>query len=289
MTEAITTADEFLERIVVLSKQLSSAEAGHIIAEITARDREVLDQIEMVLAAKAEAEPVLATVQDQLNQLREQLAESQADAIRLGSSPDLKGQDKVLRRAAILELAQANQDVEDLTQRVAEAELAAKQAEDAIGPILTELRSLQNLRNELAAAAADPFGHPISQATLGYQFRLIFGSLNMVLLGGLTTHPEYPAAQKFLFEMLSSTGIGAMIEQNIEDFYKQKEGPVKRTADGVQYVPHGLTREEALLIANRAATQLAYNRDADARAHDAFRQGTGATRTPGVPGVNQQP
>jgi hypothetical protein len=235
--------------------------AAMIRAELEERDRQLASQAGELEARVHAAAPAILAEQEAADHLAGEVMASQQELDAL-AAVDVAALDRQARREHRLRLAILADDLGQLREEAATAAEAARRAGESVNPLLAEIRQIDRARAVLAEGMPDPLGSVTGQQTFGYRAYLGFGSSALSpLLDGDPSHLHYRPAYDYLMGLLDRSGIGATIEKRLVAYYDEKASPVKHTADGVPFVPHGLTPEEAQLIASRSATRIQSGRD----------------------------
>jgi hypothetical protein len=107
-----------------------------------------------------------------------------------------------------------------------------------------EIRRRQGMIAEFSDAMTSPFTHPLGQAAVGYNLRLLSGRLVPILLLGNKSHPEWNEAYRLLVHLVRVTGLGAETEKRVETGVRDELGNLHFTPEGVPWTYHKPTQSE---------------------------------------------
>lgn len=255
-------------------------------AELEERDRQLAAEVRDLEARVHAAGPAILAEQEAADFLAAEVVVSEQELDALAAI-DVSALDRKDRREHRLRLGILSEDLGQLRNEAARAAETARRAEESVNPLLAEIHQLERARAVLAEGLSDPIGSGAGHQTFGFRAYLGFASSALApLLSNDLESPLYSPAYDYLMGLLDRSGIGETIEKRLVAYYEEKASPVKHTRDGVPFVPHGLTPEEAQLIANRAATRQLIDPVPSSREASAFlRQDVaGLPPVPGLPG-----
>lgn len=255
---ATGTAEQAAEKYAALraegNRLLDEADALMIRAALGAAAAGIRQRVTEHEARISAAEPELAAAQAELSRLSAELAECQrrSSAIQeAAADADLA----VRIEARALRLAVA-EEAADLTDKTSQAEHAVSGHDAAIGRAASQIQACEAELAELAAASADPFRHPVAQATKAYGLRVLSGRTAPVLLAGDISHPEYDYAHAFMIRLVKCTGFGAMHERQIEDGVRDQYSAVHGLATGIPWTGPPVATPGAVNATARPAVRL---------------------------------
>lgn len=280
-----------LSEINRLRHELAEVAATMIRAELTERDRQLEAEVFVLVAEEEALAPVIEAARTATAKARQDLADCQAELSELDAK-DVSGLGWREQREHRFWIDATRKAAEDLGEQVITAENREREAAESANPILSRLGQIERARAVLASGIADPFGSLAGQQALGFRAYQGFGiSAFTPLLDDDISSPLYRPAYDLLMSLLRDTGIGVNIQRHYEEHFAAEKSPVKHTADGVPFVPHGLTPDEAQLIANRTATRQLSNPVPSAReASDWIRRDvSGLPPVTGLPGAPVMP